>query len=200
MAKHEATCATPCKVMLPFHAGSPLFHQHRTEDLPLGYLHQRWYLQVMGECLLKLFDSHEVPTRRYNQGRIPHPFKSGDLSFLQEQHSFNDAGCKICAKLSCWWHKPLCNETFLTPVTVQIVHPKSGSFFTQAHLSLLKPVMLGEYYSGKVPSFKDYRFGPTCYWAYICEPKPCLVSSFGPYACAAGACLILFPIIYIFNF
>jgi hypothetical protein len=38
MAKHEAIHANPFQVMLPFHAGSLLFHQQRIEDLPPGYL------------------------------------------------------------------------------------------------------------------------------------------------------------------
>lgn len=42
-----------------------------------------------------------------------------------------------------------------TPVTVQLVHPKLRNFFTQAHLSQLKPAMLGYSYSGKGPFFKD---------------------------------------------
>jgi len=76
--------------------------------------------------------------RRYNQNRQPNPFKVGDLVYYKN-HPISHVGKRVAAKLMPRYKGPFKIDSFLTPVTVRLVHPVSGIFITRAHLSLIKP-------------------------------------------------------------
>jgi hypothetical protein len=81
--------------------------------------------------------SRDVVQRRYNQNRIPAPFRPGDLVYLKN-HPISSAGKNVAAKLMLRYKGPFKVERFLTPVTVRLVDPKNQRFISRAHVSLLK--------------------------------------------------------------
>jgi len=138
-AEHEATKATPFEVIFPFRAGSPLLHKWNIlELLPEKYnkatLKRKWAMVKQN-----LVNSRNSMERRYNQNRQPNPFKVGDLVYYKN-HPISHAGKLVAAKLMPRYKGPFKIDSFLTPVTVRLVHPVSGMFITRAHLSLIKPV------------------------------------------------------------
>jgi hypothetical protein len=85
-----------------------------------------------------LLRSRAVVERRYNQNRVPHPFRIGDLVFCRN-HPIINAGRGEAAKLMSRFRGPYRIATFLTPVTSRLVDPSSARFITRSHVSLLKP-------------------------------------------------------------
>jgi hypothetical protein len=74
---------------------------------------------------------------KYNRDRNPCPFGVGDLVLLRT-HPVSRAGAQITAKLSPRWRGPFKIQNFLTPVTVELVHPESGHYVSRAYLSQVK--------------------------------------------------------------
>lgn len=102
-------------------------------------------------------------------------------SSAQSRTSFLEATCQ--------WHNP-----FLTPVTVQLVHPQPGPSST-AETSNVRILLLGgesylEGLSGRGPTYYS-----SCNW----EHQPHLDSSFGLWACLADDNLIFFLISNMLN-
>jgi hypothetical protein len=85
-----------------------------------------------------LLRSRNVVERRYNQNRVPHPFRRGDLVFCKN-HPISSAGRGEAAKLTPRFRGPYKIAKFLTPVTVRLVDPSSGRFVTRSHVSFLEP-------------------------------------------------------------
>jgi len=137
-AQHEATKATSFEVIFPFRAGSPLLHKWNIlELLPeksnKAILKRKWAMMKQN-----LANSRNNIERRYNRNRQPNPFTVGDL-VCYKNHPICHAGKRVAAKLMLRYKGPLKIDSFLTPVTVRLVHPVSGIFITRAHLSLIKP-------------------------------------------------------------
>jgi hypothetical protein len=136
-AEHEATKSAPFVVMFPFRSGSPLLnrwkiHERLPEKCNKRILQQRWATVRQNLC-----KSRDTRARRYNQNRVPHPFKIGDLLYYKN-HSISHAGKQIAAKLMLRYKGPFKFDRFLTPVTARLVDPATGRVVTKVHVSLLK--------------------------------------------------------------
>jgi transposase InsO family protein len=137
-AKHESTRATPFEVMFPFRAGSPLLHNWGIQELlpdncTKASIQKRW-----ADVRKSLFQSHQRIAQNYNKGRIPQPFKVGDIVFLKN-HPHSDTSRKIAGKLCQCWRGPFRLQSFLTTVTARLVNPTTGEYVARAHLSQVKP-------------------------------------------------------------
>jgi transposase InsO family protein len=155
MAEHEATKSTQFAVIFPFPPGSPLTNRWKIQELlPVKWnkreLNQRW-----NSVRRNLYNSRDRVETRYNRNQLPNPFKVKQLVYYKN-HPISHAGKKIAAKLMPRYRGPYRIQTFLTPVTVRLVDPKSGRVITRAHLSQLKPASLGYVMSTEPWTQKDF--------------------------------------------
>lgn len=74
---------------------------------------------------------------KYNRGRLPVPFRAGDL-VLYKSHPISSAANRHAAKLCFRWTGPVQIQRFLTPVSVSLVDPTTGVYVRKAHVSHLK--------------------------------------------------------------
>lgn len=135
-AKHESHKAVPFEVMFGHPPQDPLSKKWSIEELlpdtPTGDIKEKW-LEVRRNLNL----SHEKVRRNYNKGRLPNPFKEGELVFYQT-HPQSSAIDKRAAKLCYRWSGPHRISLFLGPVTAKLVDPQTGEFVCKAHISQLK--------------------------------------------------------------
>lgn len=75
---------------------------------------------------------------QYNKGRIDNYFKEGDLVVYRRVNR-SSAAEKVTQKLLPKWSEPLEIYSFPSPVSVDLVDPKTGRHVRRAHLSQLKP-------------------------------------------------------------
>ena len=96
-ALHESHKAVPFEVMFGFSPSLPLDNLWHIDDLlpsdPEVKTVDRWR-----EVRRNLLRAHERVRSRYNQGRIPNPFKVGDLVYCQS-HPISSAIDRRAAKL-----------------------------------------------------------------------------------------------------
>jgi hypothetical protein len=101
----------------------------------------KWSKRQLGQKWTKVrqsvWKSRANLKHRYNQNRVPQPFKIGELVYYKN-HPISDAGRHIAAKLMPRYKGPFKIDCFLTPVTVGLVMPTTGQFVTKANVSLLK--------------------------------------------------------------
>jgi hypothetical protein len=93
--------------------------------------------QIWASVRRNLRKSQARVAARYNSTRYPVPFAVGDLVYYKN-HPISNAAQKRSAKLLPRWKGPYRILDFLTPVTVRLVHPSTGTWITRAHVSLLK--------------------------------------------------------------
>jgi transposase InsO family protein len=136
-AKHESTKATPFEVIFPFRAGSPLMNRWSIHGLLPEMVNVRQLRRRWNQVRQSLRRAQQWVAYRYNRGRIPTPFKVGDLVYYQS-HPISHGAQDFSAKLAPRWKGPYKIERWLTPVTARIVNPCNDQFVTRAHVSLLK--------------------------------------------------------------
>lgn len=136
-ALHESHKDTPFKVMFGHSPRDPLSNQWKIEDL-LPDVPDVDFPTIWENARQNLLRSWERVRRRYNKGRVPNPFRAGDLVFCRS-HPQSSAVDKIAAKLCYRWTGPHRIDSFLSPVTARLVHPETGELFRKAHVSHLKP-------------------------------------------------------------
>jgi transposase InsO family protein len=132
-AKHKSTRTTPFEVMFPFRAGSPLLHDWGIQELLPDNCTKASILKRWADVRKSLFQSHQRIAQNYNKGRIPQPFKVGDMVFIKN-HPLSDASRNIAGKLSPRWRGPFSLQSFLTPVTARLVNSTTGEYVARAHL------------------------------------------------------------------
>lgn len=137
-AMHEAIKAPPFEIMFPFRNGSPLLSRWKIQELLPDKVDKKTLQKRWTEARKALRQSHDKVERQYNRGRVPQPFRVGDLVFYKN-HPVSHAGQGISAKLLPRYKGPFKIEAFLTPVTARLVDPTSGEFVTRSHVTLLKP-------------------------------------------------------------
>jgi transposase InsO family protein len=137
-AEHEATKSTPFATIFPFRSGSPLLNKWKISELLPDKVNKQILRQRWSDVRKALVQSHSQVARQYNRGRVPQPFKLGELVYYRN-HPISRAGQGISAKLLPRYQGPYKVQAFLTPVTVRLVDPVSGRFITRSHVSLLKP-------------------------------------------------------------
>jgi hypothetical protein len=112
-------------------------HQWHIQDLlPVKCTTQK-IRKLWNSVRRNLFRSHQAVANRYNQGRIPQPFKAGYLVFCKN-NPLSHTAREVSAKLSPRWRGLFLIDSFLTPVTARLIDPASGDFVTRAHLSQMK--------------------------------------------------------------
>ena len=89
------------------------------------------------EARKNLLRAHERVRTRYNQVRIPNPFKVGDLVYCQS-HPISSAADKRAAKLCYRWSGPYRILRFASPVTVKLGEPRGDLERITTHISKLK--------------------------------------------------------------
>lgn len=136
-ARHESHKGIPYELMFGHHPRDPLSNIWDLEDL-LPEHAEADIRETWKQARQNLNLSQEKVRRKYNRGRLPNPFKDGDLVFCRT-HPQSSAAEKRAAKLCYRWSGPHRIASFLTPVSVRLVHPTSGEFVTRAHISHLKP-------------------------------------------------------------
>lgn len=136
-AIHESHKAVPFEVMFGNSPRDPLYNVWKIEDL-LPNPSSADIGEVWAAARQNLRRTHEKKRRRYNQGRVPNPFQVGELVFCRT-HPLSSAVEKRAAKLCYRWSGPHRISKFLSPVSVSLVDPNSGTFIRRAHISQLKP-------------------------------------------------------------
>jgi hypothetical protein len=139
MAEHESTKASPFSIIFPFRAGSPLVNRWQIQELLPAKCNKRELKRKWLAVRQNLYNSRDRMEDRYNQNRLPNPFKVQDLVHYKN-HPISHKGKKIAAKLIPRYRGPFRIHSFLTPVTVRLVGPTTSRVITRAHVSQLKPV------------------------------------------------------------
>jgi hypothetical protein len=116
--------------MFPFRAGSPLLNKWKIQELLPEKCTPRLLQKRWNAVRQNLRKSRNVE-RRYNQNRVPTPFRLGDLVFYKN-HPISSAGKHISAKLMPRYRGPFKIDSFLTPVTVRLVDSVTGRYVTRA--------------------------------------------------------------------
>jgi hypothetical protein len=129
IATHEATSMTPFEVIFPFRGKTPLANRWKNQDLPntcspLG-VRRSW-----DNVRKHLHYSRRRTERKYNSGRKLCTLKVNDLVWFQT-HPLSRASARITAKVSPRWHGLFRMGRFITPVTVELVHPNTGFLFPE---------------------------------------------------------------------
>ena len=140
-ALHDSHKAVPFEVMFGFSPTLPLANLRNIDDLlprnPDIRTADGWK-----EARKNLLRAHERVRSRYNQGRIPNPFKVGDLVYCQS-HPISSAADKRAAKLCYRWSGPYRILGFASPVTARLGDPGGISKEIVSHISKLKPCHIG---------------------------------------------------------
>lgn len=136
-ALHESHKEVPFKIMFGHSPVDPLSTVWKIEEL-LPDSSDVDFASIWENARQNLLRSWERVRQRYNKGRLPNPFRVGDLVYCRA-HPQSSAAEKVAAKLCYRWTGPHRIECFLSPVTVSLVHPESGEPFRKAHISHLKP-------------------------------------------------------------
>lgn len=136
-AQHESHKAVPFEVMFGRSPGDPLSNNWKIEDL-LPDSPNPDITEIWSAARRNLRKSHERSRRRYDGGRLPNPFKEGDLVYMRT-YPLSSAVEKKAAKLCYRWSGPHRISRFLSPVTVELVTCRTAEFVRKAHVSQLKP-------------------------------------------------------------
>ena len=135
-ARHDSHQAVPFEILFGFSPALPLTNLWDIEDLlprePNNKTAERW--KVARKNLLR---AHERVRRRYNQGRIPNPFRIGDWVYCQS-HPLSSAADKHAAKLCYRWSGPYRILGFMSPVTARLGVPGDKQKMVISHISKLK--------------------------------------------------------------
>jgi hypothetical protein len=94
-ADHESTKATPFAVIFPFRSGSPLFNRWKINYLLPEKCDQRVLRKGCNMIKQNLLRSRDVIERRYNQNRVPHPFRICDLVYVGTIQLVAPVGVKL---------------------------------------------------------------------------------------------------------
>lgn len=135
-ASHESHKAVPFEVLLGYPPNNPLSNLWSIKDLlpPPGTTNTRDTWEAARRNLLR---ARERVRRRYNEGRIPNPFKAGDYVYCKAFPT-SRAVEKKAAKLGHRWTGPHRILRMLTPVTVELAAVGGDRVFRKAHVSHLK--------------------------------------------------------------
>jgi hypothetical protein len=132
-AKHDSTRATTFDV--PFPCGFTPSTQVGHCWIVTRCVYKSSIRKVWTNVRQNLFQIHQCMAQNYNKGRIPQPFKVGDMfsrnyPLAMLRAKLRRRCVRVGVALSGW--------NFLTPVTARSVNPTSGEIVTRAHLSQLK--------------------------------------------------------------
>jgi hypothetical protein len=127
MVVHESTGITPFEVILPFRGNTPSSNRWEIQELLPHNCSPRDIRRRWDRVCRKLHHSRRRVEVKYNRDRKPCTFGVGDLAWLRAR-PVSRAGAQITAKLSPRWRGPFKIQNFLTPVTVELVHPESGHY------------------------------------------------------------------------
>jgi hypothetical protein len=138
--RHVTT--SPFAVMFSFRASSPLLNKWKIHELLPEKCNSRSLRERWNSVRRNLVNSRNAVERRYNQNRLPNPFKVGDMVYYKN-HPISSAGNQISAKLMPRYKGPFKIQSLLTPVTVRLADTVTVHWVTRAHVSLLKPGTAG---------------------------------------------------------
>lgn len=135
-ALHESHKMVPFELMLGYSPNNPLSNVWRIKDLlpPPGTADTKATWEAARR---NLFRARERVRKRYDRGRIPNPFKPGDLVYCRA-FPVSSAVEKRAAKLSYRWTGPHRILRMLSPVTVELSVVGGKQIFRKAHVSHLK--------------------------------------------------------------
>jgi hypothetical protein len=136
-AIHDSTKTTPSRLLCGRDIKHPLelqwdLHRLLGDDSRPDDLAREW-----DTALENLRRAHGERKAKYDRGRLPNTFKPGDW-VMYRQNNVSKAADQINQKLLPKWSQPCIIDVFTSPVTVQLVDPKSGKFARKAHVSQLK--------------------------------------------------------------
>ena len=137
-ARHEAHRQTPVSLVFGFPVNNPLSNLWNIKDLLPDTRSTGEIKEVCKRAAVNLKISHGRRQSKYNKGRMPVPYKVGDL-VLVNTFPQSKASTGFSAKLAPRYRGPLKVVEFFTPVTVLLRDPQQGSL-VKAHVSNLKPV------------------------------------------------------------
>jgi transposase InsO family protein len=110
-ADYKSTKSTPFAVIFPFRSGSPLLNRWKINELLPEKCNQLVLRERWNSVRQNLLKSRDLVERRYNQNRVPHTFRVGDLVFCKN-HPVSRAGRGEAAKLMPRFRGPYKIATF----------------------------------------------------------------------------------------
>lgn len=136
-AHHESTGTTPAELFLGYPLSIPLENRWNLDEL-LQVDNTRNLEEKWRRAIQQLHNAREKVRTQYNKGRSPNPYRVGDR-VMYKLVNLSNASKNISKKLLPLWSKPCVINRMLSPVTVELVCPKTGKIVRTAHISHLKP-------------------------------------------------------------
>jgi hypothetical protein len=143
-AIHESLQATPASLFFGRELQTPLDLQWKLSELTHDPANNPAVQERWGKAIESLGRAREKREKQYRDRNLPNPFKVGDWVMFREHHLSNAAN-KINYKLLPLWSRPCVIGAFTSPVTAQLIDPKTGRFVRTAHVSQLKRFFMPKY-------------------------------------------------------